>query len=142
MTEASKYCANMEELKARVALIENFLQTKSTFGQLNYDYEFLCLHLRKILELIALSSLVANKDLYAATYKKLVQWSTKRLVEHLEKINPEFYPIPMKIVLIGTIGDNNHWRIEKVDNGYLTKDEFEKLYGLAEAQKLQASRPA
>jgi hypothetical protein len=120
----------MEEIKERTALIEKFIQSNSTFGKELYDYELISLHLRKILELIALSSLVANKALYLATHKKLVQWSTKRLVEHLEKINPDFYPVPMKIVLLGTIGENNHWQIEKLENGFLTKEDFEKLYGL------------
>lgn len=51
------------------------------------------LQLRKALELIAFASLAANKDAYAAVFPTFAEdWKAKRILERIERINPEFYP--------------------------------------------------
>jgi hypothetical protein len=64
MNEIDLYCNLMDEVKKRTAVVQGFLN-----GQINAFYpaatiESAALQLRKILELIALGSLVAHKEEY------------------------------------------------------------------------------
>jgi hypothetical protein len=91
-----------------------------------HDYEAIALNLRKILEIIAFSSLVANKDKYAEAHDKFDrEWRAQKILEKMEKIHPNFYPKPANIKML----DNGIRHLEPVqDNGALTKEEFSELY--------------
>ena len=67
--DLTKYCECMEEIKQRITIVESFIGGV-TLGQNTYDYEVVSLNLRKILELIAFSSLVANKEAYSKAHKE------------------------------------------------------------------------
>ena len=56
------YCKVMTEIKKRIGTVESFLKHQKTTGYKMTDLEFLCLQIRKILELISLSSLIANQE--------------------------------------------------------------------------------
>ncbi|WP_027088944.1 hypothetical protein [Thomasclavelia saccharogumia] len=63
------------------------------------EIETVCLQFRKIFEKIALMLLVANKESYAEQNDKFVKhYHTKRILNDLERINPDFYPVPTKRV--------------------------------------------
>jgi hypothetical protein len=82
------------------------------------------LQLRKILELIAFGSLVANKDSYSTVYAKVSKtWNAGDLLRELEDVNPEFYPVPV-IQVASTIPGAfmEHKKRDPVD--YLTKDDL------------------
>ena len=54
------------------------------------------LQIRKILELIAFASLVANKNVYTAVFSKVSKaWNAGDLLKELEQVNPDFYPVPI-----------------------------------------------
>ena len=126
--DTERYSACMDEIKLRADLIHKIIQSRVSLGSELFDGEIICLQIRKILELIALSSLVANKEKYAAAYEKFqFHWKANKILEALGKINPDFYPTPVKISQKGKVGENNFWHLEHIKDGYLTKDEFIKL---------------
>jgi hypothetical protein len=68
-----KYRAVLIEIKRRTAVVDSFL-----FGQAHALYvpttvESVCLQIRKILELVAFSSLIANREIYSAQHKKFAE---------------------------------------------------------------------
>ncbi len=63
----------MEEVKRRTLVISRLLNKELTTGYRMTDIETIYLQLRKVLELIALGSLVANVDEYSRQEKKFAQ---------------------------------------------------------------------
>lgn len=125
--DIQKYIWCMTEIKLRVAVIEEVLDGKRTTGQFPVDIELLCLQFRLVLELIALSSLCANKDVYSQFRPMFNKdWNAKRIIAALEKANPNFYPEPTKQVIDEKTG--RVVRVEKVTEPYLTKDAFIQVY--------------
>ena len=117
----------MEEIKKRIEVIRAFIDGRSNTLYKQTNAESICLQVRKILELIALSSLVANKDAYAKNRKKFAKdWHAKRILSEIESINPKFYPVPSRQILDGKSG--KVIKTEKINSGYLTRHEFEKIY--------------
>ena len=126
--DIQKYCGVMEEVKLRMAVIDFFL-----FGQGNAMYmpttlETVCLQLRKILELVAFSSLIANKAAYSSAYKDFAKhWNAGELLKSLARINPQFYPHP--VVEAPTDKPAVKHELKDRDSDYLTKNEFADVYG-------------
>jgi hypothetical protein len=125
--DAIKYCNCMEEIKKRIHAITTILNKKYTTTYLATNIEFSCLQIRKILELIALASIAANKTEYAEQYQKFSShWNAKRILEDIEKINPQFYPVPGKQIIDQNTG--KVLKIELIESGFLTKEEFPYVY--------------
>ena len=126
--DIEKYCGLMEEVKLRLAVVDYF---SSGQGHALYQpptIESACLQFRKILELIAFGSLVANAEAYTAVYSKVSKgWHAAELLKELERAHPQFYPVPVIEVpsdVPGTILQH-----KKREDDYLTKDDFSEIYG-------------
>ena len=120
-----KYIACMEEIKKRTSVVTAFVRREINSKYLITTAESAALQLRKILELIALSSLVANHEHYGkqrANFRK--DWNAKRILDTLAKVNPKFYPVPTRQVPIS----EGLYDTPSVKSGYLTKEEFIELY--------------
>jgi hypothetical protein len=117
----------MEEIKRRIHAINTILSKKYTTAFPATNIEFLCLQIRKILELIALASMAVNKEEYAKQHEKFASdWKAKRILNDIEKVNPSFYPVPTKQII-----DKETEKViatEKIEGGYLTKEEFSDVY--------------
>jgi hypothetical protein len=61
----ARYCECMEEVKLRIEVVRVLLSGRFSLKYLPPLVESVCLQIRKILELIALASLVAVKDEYS-----------------------------------------------------------------------------
>lgn len=121
-----KYASLMEGVKLRIELVDQLTQGKGDIP-LVPRFEFLALQVRKILELIAFGSLVANEKLYASTHVDFAkEWNAKRLLAKLEKLNSQFYPIPVKETPSNTPGIL--LKHERITSGFLTKETFVKAY--------------
>ncbi|WP_158635908.1 hypothetical protein [Sphingosinicella ginsenosidimutans] len=131
MTEAAvAYCNCMEDVKARLRLIKEITEGRSPLGSEGLDGEVVCLLLRKVLEQIAFSSLIAHRETYEAVHNDLGSiWRAKRLLERMDKLHPEFYPSPIKRGVSRHLGVHHHF--DPVEDGFLTKDEFVFLYDTA-----------
>lgn len=81
--------------------------------------------LRKIIELIALASLVANEKEYSRQFKDFHKhWNARDILKKLEKINPNFYPEPIKEIPVPD--SKTEW--VAIQDGYLTKEDFIRVY--------------
>jgi hypothetical protein len=121
------YCDVMEEIKRRTAVVWSFLNCKSSTIYKATTIESACLQVRKILELIALASLVANKTEFAAQNEKFAKvWNARLILNDLERLNPHFYPKPIREVPVAKPGITND--LQEITDGFLTKDDFLKVY--------------
>jgi len=117
----------MEEIKRRTGVVDFFLGGKGHALYQPTTIESICLQLRKILELIAFGSLVANKESYSAVYAKFAtNWNARLLLRDLERVNPDFYPKPVVEVPSPDPKVRRHLENRQLD--YMTKQEFERIY--------------
>jgi hypothetical protein len=129
MADDTKLYINcMEEARLRVNFVKELPARNGSTSFQAIDQELVFLQLRKILELIAFASLTANKAKYNAAYKKLTTvWNAKELLRNLEKINPEFYPLPVQHPQVQPDGTKHCAAVDE----FLTKDDFVSLYDVA-----------
>lgn len=121
-----KYANCLEEIKCRLQVAYWIVHGEKSTGYLRTNVETVYLQFRKILELLALGSLVSNKYDYAKYYSNFMNhYHAKHIFRDLEKINPDFYPKPGK-----QIKDEKGEviRLDNIETGYLTKDEFIDIY--------------
>ena len=94
--DINAYTAVMEEIKRRTE-VAFALHTRS----INVMYwpthvESMVLQVRMITELVALASLSANKSLFEENKKKFEKhWHPQKILKDVEKLNPNFYPLPI-----------------------------------------------
>jgi hypothetical protein len=136
---AKIYCTCMEEIKVRINIILTFNDGKLTTGSDVTNIEFVCLQFRKVLELIALASIAPNIEEYSRQRQKFYKdWHAKRILKDLERINPDFYPIP--IVQAPNPPNKPIKHFDLFDGDFLKRDNFAKFYDSL-GGKLHASNP-
>lgn len=125
--EIDRYLGLMEEIKRRYEAVHEIITKRKTTSYVATNIEFNCLQIRKILELIALANLVANKHHFEEQKAKFEKfWRAKQILTDIEKLNPDFYPKP-----INEVDDPNpkiKKRLEDLTGGFLTRDEFADIY--------------
>lgn len=127
--EISKYRQCLYDIKKRTEVINHHIHGIKTTGYLGTDVELVALQFRKIIELIALSSLVANKKEYAAQRVKFKEdWNARLIFQDLERINPKFYPSPSKQVEKTNSEGIKYFHFDPIEAGFLTKKEAIKIY--------------
>ena len=84
MDKLDLYTNCMEEIKKRTEVITEHLNGGYNEKYLITETEFLCVQLRKVLENIALASLVANKEKYSSVRINFASdWNAKRILYDL-----------------------------------------------------------
>jgi hypothetical protein len=117
----------MEEIKRRTEVVNAFGSGGATAMYKATTIESVYLQFRKILELIALGSLVANKNEFSKVYSNFAKcWNAHYLLRDVERLNPNFYPRPIVEVPSKRPGAKMDWQDKK--DGFLSRDEFLKLY--------------
>jgi hypothetical protein len=125
--DLARYCALMTEIKKRTHAITHMLKGLSTTSYKATNIEFMCLQIRKMLELISMGSLVLNKEEFEAIGQKYAQyWNARLILQDIERLNPDFYPIPILEVPSKRPGVQNDL-LDKT-TGFLTRDDFVKVY--------------
>ncbi len=114
----------MEEVKVRAFSINNATHIPNGLPPpLVREYCFL--QLRMLCELVALGCLVAHSDIKETQTKSFQKtWGADEILKRLEKLHPDFYPVPVK----PTFGPSSV-HLENIESGFLTKSELIKLYG-------------
>jgi hypothetical protein len=137
--DMQKYADLMMEVKNRISSIDFLLTRKGHALFKATTIESVALQMRKVLELIAFGSLVANKEKYSAAYEKFAShWNARLMLRDLERVNPDFYPQPM--IEVPTSDPKAVHQLKERQPDYLTDDEFEKVYEKCGAL-LHASNP-
>lgn len=135
----NKYANCMEEIKKRTAVVHGFLRRELHAIYLQTTVESICLQIRKILEVLALASLVANKSAYEKHRRNFQRdWNGKRILEMLDKANPNFYPYPSEQVISPESGEVVE--VRRITSGYLSRTDYEDLYDKC-CDILHASNP-
>lgn len=123
--ELDLYHECLYDIRQRIDIINAHVHKTITEKFLIIEVETVCLQFRKILESIALLSLIVNKEAYAEQNEKFAKhYHAGRIIKDLERINPDFYPKPIKRVP----KENTYDELVNVTEGYLTKDEFVNIY--------------
>jgi hypothetical protein len=123
----NKYCVLMAEIKRRTTVAAALANRETHLVYQATTVEAIYLQYRKILELIALGSLVANKEVFSKMYRDFAKyWNAELLVKDIERINPDFYPRPIIQQPSSRPGVKMEWAQRPDD--YLTRDDLLKLY--------------
>ena len=121
------YTQQMELIKRRIQVVDLIMLKKQYTTPFEAsNIELCCLQLRKCIELIIMSSLVANSEIYLKMYNRLGRdWRAPLISKDLKRINPQFYPTPIRIVT----HDNGPDEFVRVDIGdYISCDALLKRY--------------
>lgn len=133
------YCTLMNEVKNRTFAVTQVLNGLTTTSFKATNIEFMCLQLRKILELISMGSLVMNKDLFEEIGQKYSQyWNAKYILSDIERLNPDFYPIP--IIEMPSDKKNVVNDLQNKTSRFLTREDFVKVYDKC-GMMMHASNP-
>ena len=117
------YLRNMQRIKWRLNAISDIREKRRTTTYIQTNIEFCVLQIRKILELIAFSSLVSDTDVYKEKLNNIEKmWNAKLILNDIERIHTEFYPCPILI----DENDKHIWKDRQ--KPYLTRDEFVRVY--------------
>jgi len=121
-----KYATLMQLVKLRIDLVDRLMQDKDKLPIVP-RFEIVALQFRQILELIAFGSLVANEKVYTAAHADFAkEWNAKKLLIKLEKLNPNFYPTPLREVAANIPGVL--LKHEKITSGFLSRKDFVDVY--------------
>jgi hypothetical protein len=86
------------------------------------------LQVRMITELIALASIAANRNLFEEQRQKFEKhWHPERILKDVEKLNPNFYPRPVKEVASERPGVVND--LVEIKSGFLTREQLIGVHG-------------
>jgi hypothetical protein len=124
----SAYASHMMELKSHLTFLHSVLEHGRVPQGIIDEAGLVAMHLRKVLELIAFSSLIANKDIYARAHADFSRhWNAKKLLTNLERLHPAFYPRPVRAI---KRKDNQGFALRDIKRGYLNKTDFIQLYDI------------
>lgn len=128
-TPIEMYLKAMYEFRARTVAVglmcKNMYMVKKS-GNV-FDIENICLQIRKLLELIAMSSLIMNKEAFEKAEKSFKNmWNAKLILKDIKRIHPQFFPISISGTL--TKDDKGIWVMDEIDHEPLTEDSFCKIY--------------
>lgn len=124
-TDVKIYANAMAGIRDRINFIQTVDANNIRLPSTDYKAEVMFLQFRKVLEEIAFSTIAANKDAYSRLRANFsVHWKAKAILEQVKKLNPNFYPVPIKHQ--NTIGNEHHFDV--ITGGYMTPDEFVTLY--------------
>jgi hypothetical protein len=120
------YCNCMERVRRHVHIADQVFVGKIDTHDRDLNAELIFLHFRKALEEIAFASLSANREKYSAARAGFAtEWNARRMLGFVQKVNPNFYPVPLKPPQETAPG---HKFFDRISDGFLTKDDFVMLY--------------
>lgn len=122
------YLLIMQEIKRRTSVVVALSNGEIKVGYVATQIETMALQLRMILELVALASLSANKSLFEKNAKKFHKyWHAGEILKDIEKINPGFFPRPMKT--ISSKVPDMDWEFTDLQEGFMTREELIEVHG-------------
>lgn len=113
---------------------------KSLTGDSLADVSLCYLMLRMICESMVLASVMVHDAFLGTLRKRIVrkQWNAGRIVKEIERVNPEWYPIPVIVTHVDPDPEDHippcDYEIDRLPRGgWLTQAEFTKLYSTCNA---------
>ncbi len=131
-----EYQKIMEEIKRRIEVITALLDKSVSLPFQATQVETTLLQVRMVLELLALSSLAANREIFEANQKKFRDsWKVAKIVNDVRRLNPNFYPIPLLHTNFEGLD-----RLDEITEGSLTLEELINIHGQC-GERLHALNP-
>ena len=125
-SDISLYCECIARVRRHISISDTVLAGVVGTGHRDLNEELVFLHFRKALEELAFASLSANRERYSAARAGFAtEWNARRMLGFIEKVNPNFYPIPLKEPREIAPGKKY---FDRVEQGFLTKEQFVRLY--------------
>ncbi|MCD8566706.1 MAG: hypothetical protein LRY36_02120 [Alphaproteobacteria bacterium] len=125
------YLNQMIEVRDRLNATQYFMDIYSKTGS-HIEFDCAILQFRKALEATAYASISPNKDKYRAFRQKSEKsqdftkdFNATKIFQYLRQINEDFYPVPLTPAIKQS---DNTWHFGRKENGFLTKNKFEKIY--------------
>lgn len=126
--DMQKYADMMKEIKDRTTAIAQMTIGMNPTNPTISRIESIGLQFRKIFELVAFSSLVANREKYSAIYADFSShWEASKLIKNLRRINPDFCPEPVTEEICALPGVLRHLAPRASD--YLTEQSLVTAHG-------------
>ena len=131
--DVDRYLRVMWDIKWRTEIIgymvrEDHPNKDISLLPLFMKVETIALHIRTVIEFIALASLAANKSLFEQESDKFKEfWKADLIFRDIEKGNPDFYPKPIEPINITDIDDVGR-NIRLIKDGYMTRDMCLEVY--------------
>ena len=121
--DIAQYCTLMEEVKSKVASINQLMEVPEL--TIRTRVESVSLQLRMLLELLVFSSLVSNQDVWRKSKKELrSSQNISKRVRELKRLHPHFYPRPLDLR-----GSNSGQEPSDRTEGFLSEDRLIEVYG-------------
>jgi len=125
-TDIEIYCSCIARVRYHLGVSDTIFAGEINTGHKDLNAELTFLHFRKALEEIAFASLSANRDTYSVARAGFAtEWNARRMLGFIEKVNPNFYPVPLKPPRETAPGQKH---FDRVRGDYLTKEDFSTLY--------------
>ena len=138
MTDIEIYAECIARVRHHLSIVDTVLAGSINTGYADLNAELIFIHFRKGLEELAFSSLSANREKYSqARAGFATEWNARRMLGFVHKVNPNFYPVPLKEPIEQSPGRKH---FDLVKEGYLTREDFEVLYD-GSAEVLHAPNP-
>lgn len=110
-TEIIGYMERGDHPKADISLLPLYMKV-----------ETIALHIRTVIEFMALASLAANKPLFEQEGDNFKEfWKAELIFRDIEEKNPDFYPKPIEPIRMTDIDDIGG-DIRFIEDGYMTRD--------------------
>lgn len=127
MTDVQLYIRCMDEIRLRDSVLRAFISRTHSTGLPIVDIEVQALQFRKIGETLMLASLCVHKKQYTSVRNRIQkEWDPNAIKNTLDRIHPDFYPVPFTRTRDPQTGKSKNQRIL---DGFLSKTECISMIG-------------
>jgi len=123
--DVNLYADVLQQIKVRLDEADRLLATSPTDWSAELVHERVALHLRKVIELIVLSTLVTNRAELEGVSVKLDKHDADGAKKLIRRVNPGYWPEPIRTMRTSP----GRFEIFPVTEGYLLEAEWGKAFG-------------
>ncbi len=124
--DVNLYADVLQQIKVRLDEADQLLVMCPTDWSAELVLERAALHLRKVIELVALSTLVTNRTELGSVSDKLHKQDADGARKLIRRVNPAYWPEPIRTTLTGP---GRNFEMLPVADGYLSEAEWGKAFG-------------
>jgi len=126
-TDIQIYWDCMARIRDRINVLDKIVSGGITIPYQDQMAELIFVQFRKSLEEIAFATLSANRQKYSEVHANFSKhWRAKDMLEVVDKINPNFYPVPLPPPVEASPG--HHHFGDPLAEGFITREDFVLLY--------------